>query len=145
MTMVTVAPLLLVEDDQNDVMLVERAFEKARVRNPIVPVAGVEEAQLWLSRALDSGAVEALPAMIVLDLKLGGGSGHDLLAWLRERPALTGIPIVVLTGSRASDDLAQAYTLGANAYLVKPVDFDALIDAAQQLAVSWVLVNDGGG
>ena len=145
MTMVPVAPLLLVEDDQNDVVLVERAFEKARVRNPIIAVAGAEEAEDWLTRALDSGADEALPAMIVLDLKLRGMSGHDLLAWLRERPALAAIPIVVLTGSRASDDLAQAYALGANAYLVKPVDFGALIDAAQELAVSWVLVNDGGG
>ena len=83
-----------------------------------------------------------LPTIILLDLKLPRRSGHEVLAWLRARPDLPRIPVVILTSSGESADVRRAYELGANSYLVKPVAFEGLMEMVRTLGVYWMLLNE---
>ena len=83
-----------------------------------------------------------MPVLILLDLKLPRRSGLEVLEWLRQQPGLKRIPVVVLTSSRQSKDVDRAYDLGANSYLVKPVEFNALLDMMKQVGLYWLMVNE---
>ena len=85
---------------------------------------------------------EPLPAFVLLDLKLPKLSGHEVLERLRREPRTRLLPVVVLTSSRERQDLERCYTLGANSYVRKPVDFDAFMQAARQLGHYWLDVNE---
>lgn len=138
------AVVLLVEDNPDDVMLVERAFAKARIVNPLVRVADGDEAVAYLGGAGKYRDRESypVPTLILLDLKLPRRSGLEVLQWLREHAALRRIPVIMLTSSREGPDVDRAYDLGVNSYLVKPVAFDALLDMMKTLNLYWLVLNE---
>ena len=133
--------LLLVEDDPNDVALIRRAFKKARILNPLNIVHDGEEAIAYLAGQGEYAdrSKFPLPAVVLLDLKLPRRSGHEVLAWLRQQPGLRRLPVVVLTSSSDTPDVRQAYDLGANSYLVKPVSFDGLMEMVKTLGLYWLV------
>jgi CheY-like chemotaxis protein len=135
--------ILLVEDDPNDVMLVKRAFEKANIVNPIQVVDNGEDAQDYL---LGEGKFSdrqnfPLPVIILLDLKLPRRSGLEVLEWLRVQPSLKRIPVVILSSSTENRDINKAYDIGVNSYLIKPVEFDDLLDLVKNLKLYWLIMN----
>ncbi|MGA9853190.1 MAG: response regulator [Gammaproteobacteria bacterium] len=136
--------ILLAEDDQNDVMLVKRAFSKSRIINPIACVGNGEEAVAYLrgDGKYADRQQHPLPFMLLLDLKLPRLSGHEVLQWLRGQPLLKRLPVVVLTSSRQPADINLAYELGANSYLVKPVVFEEFSALMQQLRVYWLMLSE---
>jgi CheY-like chemotaxis protein len=131
-------PILLVEDNPQDVDLTLRAFKRHNLLNPILVARDGEEALAWLPR-WDAG--EASPAVILLDLKMPRVSGLEVLERLKTHPIHRAIPVVVLTSSAEERDLRAAYALGANSYIVKPVDFDKFIEMAGQIQLYWCLTN----
>ena len=137
------APILLVEDDPNDVLLIRRAFERARVLNPLHVVGDGDEAVEYLSatgRHRDR-AERGWPALVLLDLKLPRRSGHEVLRWIRWEAGLTDLPVVVLSSSTEQADVRRAYELGANSYLKKPASFDSLQELIRTLDLYWVMLN----
>ncbi|HEY9805145.1 MAG TPA: response regulator [Candidatus Obscuribacterales bacterium] len=135
--------VLLVEDDPNDVLLIQRAFTKASLQLPMQVVDNGEAAVAYLAGKDDYGDRDRypLPILMLLDLKLPCLSGHEVLAWLRQQPNLKRLPVVVLTSSQEMGDINRAYDLGANSYLVKPVAFNALIDIVKLLDLYWIALN----
>ena len=130
-------PIMLIEDEQTDVILIRRAFEKAGVENPIQSVENGDKALAWLEGIgeYQDRTNFPLPAFILLDLKLPGMGGLQLLKWIRSRKDLRLIPVVVLTNSADAVDVRSAYEAGANSYLLKPADRNEIyrvIDIIQQ-------------
>ena len=139
--------ILLVEDDENHAALMERAFRKARVANPIHVVGDGDEAVEYLSatgRYADRTA-RSWPELVLLDLKLPRRSGLDVLRWIRWEAGLTDLPVVVLTSSTADEDIRRAYDLGANSYLRKPANSEALDELVETLDLYWLVMNIRGG
>jgi len=136
--------ILLVEDDLNDVFLIQRAFRKANLANPIQVMKDGEAAVLYLSGQEPYADRDRypLPILMLLDLKLPRRSGLEVLEWLKQQPKLKRLPVVVLTSSREHTDLNRAYDLGANSYLVKPVAFDSLLNMVQTLNQYWLIINE---
>jgi CheY-like chemotaxis protein len=136
--------LLLVEDDPNDVLLIQRAFRKANLVNPIQAVGDGEQAVAYLSGQGEYADRKRypLPLLILLDLKMPRKWGFEVLAWLRQQPNLKRLPVVVLTSSREKSDINRAYELGANSYLTKPVTIDALTDMVKALNLYWMILNE---
>jgi CheY-like chemotaxis protein len=136
--------ILLVEDDSNDILFVQRAFKRVNVENPIHIVRDGDAAISYLSGAGDYANRDQypLPALILLDLKLPRRSGIEILAWIRQQPGLRRIPVVVLTSSRESIDLERSYDLGVNSYLVKPVKFEALSQMIEAIDSYWLQLNE---
>jgi len=134
------ATFLIIEDDENDALLLRRAFTKARVVNPVHVSPSAEDAVAYLTGAGDyeNRAEYPLPALILLDLNLPGMDGHQFLTWLRAQPALKTIRVVVLSGSNDMRDLNLAYKLGANSFLIKPADFDRFVEISQALTGYWL-------
>ena len=137
--------ILLVEDDPNDVVLVRRAFRRARIANPLQVAQDGEAAIDYLAgrAAYTDRSRYPLPMLVLLDLKLPRRSGFEVLAWMRQQPVVNRIPVVVLTSSAESPDVNRAYELGANSYLVKPVVFEGLVDLVQRLKLYWLITNVG--
>lgn len=131
-------PILLVEDNPMDVDLTLRAFRRRKVTNPILVARDGEEALAWLPR-WETG--EPLPVVILLDLKLPKIDGLEVLRQLKSHPVFSVIPVVVLTSSAENRDVAQAYQLGTNSYIVKPVDFEKFMDVAEQIELYWTILN----
>ncbi len=136
--------ILLIEDDPNDVILIQRAFKKA---NLLTPIQVVEDGETALDYLMGKGIFKdreryPLPDLILLDLKLPRKSGLEVLAWLREQPNLKRLPVVILTASKEAKDINRAYDLGANSYLVKPVSFDALLNMVKTLGLYWMILNE---
>jgi EAL domain-containing protein (putative c-di-GMP-specific phosphodiesterase class I)/DNA-binding response OmpR family regulator len=143
---VRAAPILVVEDDLAHALLIERVFRKAGLQNPLRALQNGDEAVAYLSGrdGYTDLRLHPLPVLILLDLHVPGRSGLEILAWKQEQPGLSHIPVVMLSGSTESDDINRAFQLGAASYLVKPVAFDALIDAIGSLALPWVLLSKEG-
>jgi CheY-like chemotaxis protein len=135
-------PILLVEDNEDDVLFVRRAFAKARIVNPLMVVDNGDDAVAYLSgeRNYTDRQKYPLPMLILLDWKLPRLSGNEVLLWLKEQPDMKKIPVVVLTSSRESEDVNQAYELGASTYLAKPVSFDGLVEMVQNLRTYWMIM-----
>lgn len=140
----TSGTVLLVEDDENDRLLIERAFNKGRIANPIKAVTNGEDAVAYLAGTGEFTNREQfpLPVLMLLDLKLPRKSGLEVLAWVREQAGLKRLPVVVLTSSRETSDINRAYDLGANSYLVKPVGFENLFELAKSLNLYWLMLNE---
>jgi CheY-like chemotaxis protein len=138
------ATILLVEDRPADVMLIRRAFTKARIANPIQVVDNGEDAIAYLSGMGDfsNRDTHPLPALLLLDLKLPRKSGLEVLQWLRAQPEIGRLPVVVLTSSKETSDVNRAYELGANSYLLKPVTFESLLDMMKTLHVYWIILSE---
>jgi DNA-binding response OmpR family regulator len=133
-----VDPILLMEDDQSHAVLVERVLRKAGVANPLI-ITGTGQQTLSSLSASEEGR-SALPVLVLLDLHVPGASGLDILEWIRDRPALEHLPVVMLSSSTESEDINRAFELGADSYLVKPVGFDALADTVGSLGLQWAIV-----
>jgi CheY-like chemotaxis protein len=136
-------PILLAEDNPNDVELTLSALHSLNLANPITVVNdGAEALDFLHRRGAFAGSTVGRPAVVLLDLKMPRVNGLEVLRQIRADPALHPTPVVILTSSREESDLVKGYELGANAYVVKPVDFDAFISAVSQLGVFWALVNE---
>lgn len=135
--------ILLVEDDSNDILFVQRAFRQANLNNPIRIVKDGDEAVNYLGgkNEFANRDVYPLPALILLDLKLPRRSGLEVLAWIRQQKYLRRITVVVLTSSKESLDVDKAYDLGVNSYLVKPVKFESLATMVEVLDAYWLRLN----
>jgi CheY-like chemotaxis protein len=135
--------ILLVEDNPDDVVLMQRAFRKLNLLNPLVALPDGEQAIKHLEGIVrgDDPQRFPLPALVLLDLKLPRFSGLEVLAWLRKQPKLKRCPVVVLTSSKEAPDVRQAYDLGANSYLVKPVEFQSFVDLVRTLNLYWLVLN----
>jgi CheY-like chemotaxis protein len=136
-------PILLAEDNPNDVELILTALKDARLVNEITVANDGEQALDYLHRrGRHAGRTGAQPAVILLDLKMPKVDGREVLRQIRADPELRSIPVVVLTSSREESDLLQSYDLGVNAYVVKPVDFEEFISAVGRLGFFWALLNE---
>jgi len=131
--------VLLVEDDPGDVLLIQEAFADNKVRNRLHCVADGEEAIDFLRGGGEwQGAPR--PDLILLDLNLPRKDGREVLAEIKADEALQSIPVVVLTTSKAEEDVLRSYRLHANAYVTKPVDFDRFIEIVRQIDEFFVTV-----
>jgi len=135
-------PILLLEDDESHSLLVERVLRKARLANRMVTFRNGDEAVAYLERAADGQ--EALPALVLTDFHVQGRNGLDVLAWIRKQPGLEGVPVVMYSGSAEAEHINRAFELGVDAYLVKPVAFDALLDAIDDIKLPWALLPKAG-
>jgi len=135
--------ILLVEDDSNDVVLLQRAFQKAGLRDSIRIVRDGEQAIHYLSGEGEYSDRDRfpLPFLILLDLKMPGTNGFEVLQWARAEPELKRLLIVVLTSSHLQSDVDRAYELGANSYLVKPVEFNEMVNLIQRFEAYWTELN----
>ena len=140
----SVHPILLVEDSPDDALLIQRAFRKANLANPVQLVRDGEEAVAYLSATApyQDRTLFPLPAFMLLDLKLPRRSGLEVLAWVRQQSTVKRLPIVVLTSSRESVDVNRAYDLGVNSYLTKPVGFEALLEMVKNVNLYWLVLNE---
>jgi CheY-like chemotaxis protein len=132
--------ILLAEDDETDVLLTRRAFAKANLLNPLHVVSNGEEAIAYLAGdgKYANRSEYPLPDLLLLDLKMPKKNGLEFLQWIREQPELRGLRVVVLTTSDQSRDVNLAYQLGANSFLVKPVDFEHFVQISQALKGYWL-------
>ena len=136
-------PILLAEDNPNDLELTLTALHSLNLANEIVVVNdGMEALDFLHQRNAFSGRPPLPPAVVLLDLKMPRVDGLEALRQIRTDPQTKLLPIVILTSSREENDLVKGYQLGANAYVVKPVDFEQFISAVSQLGVFWALVNE---
>lgn len=131
-------PILLVEDNPMDVDLTLRAFARRHLTNPIEVARDGEEAVAWIPR-WEAGEVP--PLVILLDLKLPKLGGLEVLRRLKASERARTIPVVVLTTSTHEADIRSAYELGANSYIVKPVEFEKFTDVAAQIDLYWAVLN----
>ena len=133
-------PVLLVEDDPNDVLFLKHAFTKVGAHIPLLVLSDGQAAWDYL---VGSGTAQGpgKPSLILLDLKLPKKSGHEILGSLRGTPELQRTPVVVMSSSSERSDIDRAYQLGADFYLVKPVDAEALLEMAEAIHAYWVAVS----
>jgi len=136
--------ILLVEDNPDDEDLALRAFQRSDVTNPVaVARDGIEALDYLHGTGVHAGRdVSVQPAVVLLDLKLPKVNGLEVLQQVRSDPRLKLLPVVVLTSSHEERDLVSSYELGVNAYVVKPVDFHAFVNAVRELGVFWALINE---
>ena len=132
--------LLVVEDNPDDILLLKRALIKCGVENPVDIVTDGEKAISYLKDYVHKSMDPHL-ALILMDLKLPGKSGLEILKWLRQESGLKQVPVVMFTCSSESNDVIEAYNLGANSYLVKPVSFDSLLVMVKTLVPYWLDFN----
>ncbi|MCG8697194.1 MAG: response regulator [Bacteroidales bacterium] len=131
-------PILLIEDNPMDLDLTMRAFAKKKLENPIQVARDGEEALDYLKK-WEVG--EQVPIVILLDLNMPKVSGLEVLKELKTHPDFKKIPVVVLTTSSESTDIESAYQLGANSYIVKPVNFEKFVEVTDQIDVYWRIIN----
>jgi CheY-like chemotaxis protein len=136
------ALILLVEDRQDDVLLMLQSFDRAGITNPIHVVPDGEEAIQYLGgTGKYSDKTCPLPELVLLDLKLPKSDGFEVLQWIRTNSRLNGLRVVVLTSSDDIRDVNLAYSLGANSFLVKPMDFSRLIELSSFISDTWLSTN----
>ena len=134
-----VVDVLLVEDDQGDILMTREAFEHYKIHNTLHVVTDGEQALQFLRQ---TGEYEKAPrpGLILLDLNLPRRDGLEVLAELKEDPELRVIPVVILTTSQAEEDILRSYSLHANAYVSKPVDFERFMEVIRQIDSFFVTV-----
>ncbi len=136
--------ILLVEDNPNDVALTERALKRSKVINKLVVAGDGAEALDYLFGigAYAGRDVNNMPQVILLDLKLPKIDGLEVLRRIRANEMTKLLPVVILTSSREEKDLINSYSLGANSYIRKPVNFTQFAEAVRQLGLYWLLLNE---
>ena len=136
--------ILLVEDNPDDEMLTLRALRKSNVANDVVVTRnGVEALDYLFGMGVHAGRdMGIMPAVVLLDLKLPKLDGLEVLRRLRADDRTHFLPVVILTSSREEQDLIKGYSLGANSYIVKPVEIEKFIQAVGQLGLYWMLLNE---
>ncbi|HEY9191716.1 MAG TPA: response regulator [Methyloversatilis sp.] len=137
-------PILLVEDNPDDEALTLRAFHKNRIANEVVVARdGVEALDYLFGTGSHAGRdLSVTPAVVLLDLKLPRVDGLEVLRRVRADARTNLLPVVILTTSREQQDIYEAYQLGANSYIRKPVDFEKFIYAVGQLGLYWLVLNE---
>lgn len=130
--------ILLVEDNEADIVLMREAIKDAQVTNKFHVVRDGEAAVKFLHRDPEVNPDAIVPGLVLLDLYLPKLNGMEVLKATKEDEALRNIPIVMMTSSREESDMVQAYNLRANAYVVKPVDFDQLLNVAKTIENFWL-------
>ncbi len=136
-------PILLAEDNVLDAELTMTALRQNHLANEIVLLRdGSEVLDYLYHRGSYAGSKPPRPSLLLLDLKMPKVDGLDVLKQVKNDPALKSLPIVVLTSSREEQDLVRSYEMGVNAYVVKPVDFQAFMTAVSALGGFWGLVNE---
>lgn len=132
-------PIVLIEDNPVDLDLTLRAFKKRKLINPITIARDGEEAM----NLFDSwGDQTAKPVVVLLDLKLPKVNGIDVLKHIRTSEKFAKVPVVVLTSSSEDKDIQTAYDMGANSYIIKPVDFEKFLEVAEHIEVYWSIINE---
>jgi CheY-like chemotaxis protein len=135
--------ILLVDDSPRDTEMTLEALQQYRLANEVVTLRDGAEALDYLYRRGDfQDRTNSNPAVILLDLKMPRVDGLEVLRTIKGDPNLKTIPIIMLTSSREEQDLMKSYQLGVNAYVVKPVDFHAFIDALKSLGAFWAVLNE---
>jgi two-component system response regulator len=134
--------ILLVEDNPDDEVLTLRALKKHRITNRIVVARDGQEALDHLFGGTETTGAPLLPTLILLDLKLPKIDGLEVLRRVRTDPRTKILPVVILTSSKEEQDLLKGYSLGANSYVRKPVNFDDFVEAARQLGLYWLILNE---
>jgi CheY-like chemotaxis protein len=131
----SIPPVLYAEDEENDVFLMQRAFRKAGIANPLQTASDGAEAIRYLEAKGDpvNRQDRPLPCLVLLDLNLPRRSGLEVLKWIREEPKTRELPVIILTSSNQHSDIAAAYELGANGYLVKPPSSEKLLELVAML------------
>lgn len=131
--------ILVVEDRADDVFIILRSFEKAGLTNPVQVVRSGEEALAYLQGdgKFSKRAEFPLPGLVVLDLKLPGIDGFEVLTWIRQQDGMRGLPVVVLTVSNHIRDVTRAYQLGANSFFVKELDLHGSVNFGKLLQEYW--------
>jgi CheY-like chemotaxis protein len=136
-------PILLVEDNPNDLELTLVALDKSQLANEVIVARDGQEAIDYLTCEGDwKERAPGNPAVILLDLKLPKIDGLEVLGMIRGNATLKSIPVVMLTSSREEQDLVRSYELGVNAYVVKPVEFGVFVEAISDLGVFWAVLNE---
>ncbi len=136
--------ILLVEDNPRDAELTLRALKKSKILNPMCVVTdGAEALDFLFARGRYLDRAEApLPQLVLLDLKLPKLDGLEVLKAVRDDPRTRLLPVVVLTSSVEETDLVRSYSLGANSYIRKPVDYERFSEAVRQLGLYWLVMNE---
>jgi CheY-like chemotaxis protein len=140
MTVVNV-DVLLVEDSPEDTELAMHAFSRQHVSNTIHHVSNGEEALDYLLRRGPYAGVTRTPNLVLLDLNLPEMGGLEVLRLLKADPRTSAIPVVILTASQLEADRIDGYNLGANSYIIKPVDFAQFSESVRQIGMYWLLLN----
>ncbi len=136
-------PILLAEDNPKDVELTLEALSEHNLANKVVAVRdGVEALEFLRYEGRFKLRARGNPAVLFLDIKMPRMDGIELLQIIRKDPLFKFLPVVMLTSSREESDLVKSYELGANAFVVKPVDFNHFIDVIKQIGVFWALINE---
>ena len=137
------AEILLVEDNLNDVKLTMNAFKTANLANSVhVARDGVEALEFLFGAASNSDEkLQERPKLILLDLKLPRLDGHEVLKRIKDDPRTSAIPVVILTSSAEERDVMRTYEVGANSYIVKPVDFEQFTEAVRDIGKYWLVNN----
>lgn len=134
--------ILVAEDSPEDVELTLSALEENRLANEVVVTRdGAEALDYLYRRGIYKLRAEGNPAVLLLDLKMPKVDGLQVLEQIRKDPELRMLPVVMLTSSREESDLVESYNLGANAFVVKPVDFSEFVTALRELGLFWAVIN----
>ena len=135
--------VLLIEDSEDDILMIRHAFEQGGIANPLAVVRDGEEAIAFFKgeRKYAHRDSYPLPVLVLLDLGLPRTDGFEVLRWLRQQAAFIRLPVVVLTGSLSMKDASLAYQLGANSFLVKPADFQDILQMTQTLSIHWLAMS----
>lgn len=136
-------PVLLVEDNADDIELTKRAFKKSNIANELIIVTDGAEALEFINctgkfarQPCDS------PGLVLLDLKLPKVDGMEVLRAIRSNQKTRLLPVIIMTSSKEEQDLINGYALGANSYIRKPIDFEQFSQAVQQLGLYWLILNE---
>jgi len=136
-------PILLVEDNLNDIELTLTALKQHHVANEVVVARHGGEALDYLyRRGSFASRLLGSPIVVLLDLKMPKVDGLEVLRQMKGDQVLKAIPVVMLTSSREETDLVKSYRLGTNAYVVKPVGFEQFTNAVRQLGIFWTMINE---
>jgi CheY-like chemotaxis protein len=131
--------ILLADDDADDRMMAREALEESRLTNPLVTVDDGEELLEYLTyRGRYAGGTHKRPGLILLDLNMPRMDGREALREIKADPELRRIPVIVLTTSKAEEDILRTYDLGVNSFITKPVTFNSLVDVMSTLGRYWL-------
>jgi two-component system response regulator len=135
--------ILLAEDNPNDAELTLEALAQNNLANDVIRVHdGAEALDYLYSRGRYADRSDGNPAVVLLDIKMPKVDGLDVLRAIKGDPSLRTVPVVMLTSSREERDLVESYSLGVNAYVVKPVEFMQFVDSVRQLGAFWAIINE---
>jgi CheY-like chemotaxis protein len=130
--------IIVADDDADDRLLITDAFKESRLANPLVFVEDGEQLLQFLDSASSGASGHPLPGLILLDLNMPRMDGRTALSHIKSNPHLRRIPVIVLTTSKAEEDVLRTYDLGVNSFITKPVTFEGLVDVVQSLNHYWI-------